>query len=135
MIGWQVLGRKSLYNVHTRSRYNPADDPSRDVDLRAPEEAEDWLRPLLKPEDGRKNHWEPLPLERCWSIQGFAGQGLVAVSLAELGIRCRALEAFPKPGTYRREHDMTALGIIWGLVASIRAGHLRGAFLDIPCSS
>ena len=50
-VGWHVLGRKEHNDLYVPSAENVADDPSRDVEIRAPHEPPTWLRPLMIPAD------------------------------------------------------------------------------------
>ena len=46
-LGWRILGRKEVDQFRLDTKSIPADDPSREVLLRAPEEAPDWMPPLF----------------------------------------------------------------------------------------
>ena len=59
-VGWFVMVRKTLDNLHAGTKDNPADDPSRREELRKPEPAADWLEPLLVPQAMRR-HAPPRP--------------------------------------------------------------------------
>ncbi len=46
-MGYSIAGRRRMFGLWTESASNPADDPSREAELRAPEEAAPWLVPFL----------------------------------------------------------------------------------------
>ena len=49
-VGWQILGRKSLYPFRLASADNVADDPSREVEIRAPSPPQPWMIKWLSAE-------------------------------------------------------------------------------------
>ena len=47
-MGWKVFGRKELEQFRLDTSDNPSDDPSREVELRAPKPQAEWMAPLLE---------------------------------------------------------------------------------------
>ena len=84
--GWAVLARKSLDNLYLRSEFNPSDNPSRHVPLRAPSEPKAWMRKLLVPEFPEAN----VRVQASWSggmfIEEYAGFGGLSAAMYNEGM-------------------------------------------------
>ena len=90
------------------SKENPADDPSRHVDLREPEEVRPDLRWLLKAEATSKRETGTKPCAmKSLCRECFAGCGGLTEALKRSRVEmAEPMEAYPKKGMYVATHDL-----------------------------
>ncbi len=137
VVGWRVLGRKSLENMHVRSASNPADDPSRLRPLAPPKPAEPWMLSLLHPDAP-----SPAPRQGARSfvrrfVECYAGQGGLTAALRSHGWLCdEPFEAYPSKEnktSYRPEFDLSQHSVQDALLGRIHRGQLGYAHFGLPC--
>ncbi len=109
-----VFGRRSLHQGWLESAENPANDPTREVDLRSPENLPE-VQHLLGPEPGTE--YTP-----GWRLEVFPGTADLSRPLPEKGLRVgRPLEAYPAGGGYDKLSDLASRDIYEKLPADIRS--------------
>jgi len=123
-----IFGRRESVCVKVGTRDNPGDDPSRDVPLRSPQTAPDWLLPLLREERIDLAFAEQVPAHMRLFREGFAGCAALTKSMRNHGIPTgRPLE--PKPAydnrhstRYIRINDIMQPDVIAGIIQDIMFG-------------
>ena len=138
-LGWAILGRKSLVNVHLASAENPADDASRFVPMRLPVADGSWVEalsqmaPLVRP--AGKQSSSPGQGE---FLEIFAGTGRLSAALARANLKVAVpLEAFPGGGVrnHRPSHDVLEPGVLAGLASDVAARRYASIHLGLPCKT
>ena len=119
------------------SKENPADDPSRHVDLREPEEVRPDLRWLLKAEATSKRETGTKPCAmKSLCRECFAGCGGLTEALKRSRVEvAEPMEAYPKKGMYVATHDLMVPHVLKKLRREIDDGLYGYVHFGIPCSS
>jgi len=134
-LAWSLFGWKFLSNYWLPTDRNPSDHPSRNRPLPpAPKlEASVAARVLLKP---------PAPaspvvkgkVKKC--VEAYGGCGLLTQSMSDAGLQVDVpYEAYPAPGVYRRDHDLTVRAVIRKLKFEIVSGLIAFIHFGLPCTT
>ena len=135
-LGWHVLGCKQVSNVYFSTKHNPADDPTRGVDLRAAKAVPGWLRSLVGP---KKAHiFNPFavlnrpPMGR----EVFAGRGQLSRLLHERGVLMwDPMEAYPAKGLYVNLSDVLDDIVFGNLLELVELGIINYLLFGLDCKS
>ena len=134
-LGYVILGEKTMDNLYVRSEFNVADDPSRHVPLRTPEEPPGWL----------KKHYifeapeAPIHVEVPWrwklAAEGYAGHAGLSCGLARNGVLVGVpLEAFR--GKVRvTDSDLESDEVVARLINMILCGIIWYIHFGVPCAT
>ena len=145
----KIFGRKDLGNVKVDTKKNPADHPSRFVDLPPPETAPPWLSFHLKSAEQEFVCPEAIPPDLFCFREAYAGCAELTRAVRDAGIPCaRPLEAFPSrdnteanahsrfsAGRYISVNDLDDESVMYALEVDIKRGLVRWLHFGIPCTS
>ncbi len=112
------LSQKRVVLFWVRTHENPADEPSRNMDVREAAEASDEMLSLIRPERTPSRmstrgigHLGHLVLEV------FSGAGGLSAAMRSLGIPADIpMEAFPSSHVYVKEHDLSCPHLVCRLL-------------------
>ena len=130
-----VIGRKALANFKVATKYNPADDPTRNVPLRAPSDPPEWLNGLTSsepPNSFRRGVFINFRGGACREC--FAGTGGFSRALGRAGCWVEpGFEAHPRRKVYIPAADLDRKVVRDQLLAEIRSGFVRFCHFGLPC--
>jgi hypothetical protein len=123
-----VFGRKSLHQGWLKSADNPSDDPTREVELRAPENFPE-VQHLLGPDAA------PEGIPGC-CLEVFAGTAGLTQALRDKGLQVeRLFDAYPAGGGYDKQSDLSSRVVFERLLCSIKKRKYRYVHFGCPCTT
>ena len=136
-VGWEVLGKHTMENLYIRSEFNCADDPTRDVPLREPKPAPDWLVPHLIRENAWASSHYSMPMKYRLFIECYAGLAGLTRALHAYGILCGTpCEAYDDRGKLQvSEKDLDDELVVGRLCNMILAGLVWYIHFGVPCTT
>ena len=122
-----LFGRREAACIKVGTRENPADDPSRDVNLRTPGPCPAWLLPLLRPGRTEASWTEKVPAQCRMFREGFAGCARLTQYMNRQGVPTgRPCEPYPSKDNSRRHrsryiriNDLCQPDVVAGIVRDI----------------
>ena len=128
-----MLARKAFASFKVGTKFNPSDDPTRDVELRKPVLAPRWLRPLLVPDPTPEFAVSPYRLHRGGAVrEAFAGSAGLSRALRRSDLW---VEAYPERSHYVAADDLDQPAVRALLHRDILSGLLRYIHFGAPCTS
>ena len=124
-------------NLHSGTKDNPADDPSRKAELREPVPPAHWLASLLRPQAMRRHAARHRPLPYSFARELFAGCAALTTALKGAGLRVgvgRLFECYTS-GCYDMKSDLTRIDVVEALERDILSGDIYYLRFGTPCSS
>jgi hypothetical protein len=116
---------------------NPGDPPSRGRPLPEPVPCPPQLAELIVPERAAGFPGGAWPRDsEAIGIEAFSGCGGLTRALEKGGLAMAVpIEAWPKNGVYRAEHDLSRIEVAQRLISRIAAGYYRYIHFGLPCTS